>query len=229
MTTRLGLEAICLKDRSICRWKRPPTRSPRRPPRSAMPDWSCTACGVITMRNDQQVDQAFEYAKAAGMTHIIAAPAPEMLPRIEAKVREYDLRVCIHNHGPGDTIGPPRSPATRRSGRWTSGSACATTSGTRCVTARTRSPTAKRLPIAFTMSTSRTSRRTPEGRPRSPADEASSICHACCTRCFRVRLRGLPGIRIRSRSRRPAARPGRIRRLHPRRAGQPYHLGSGTS
>jgi inosose dehydratase len=105
MTTRLGLEAICLKDFHL--------------PLDASPDEIAKvaakvrdaglvlyACGVITMRNDQQVDQAFEYAKAAGMTHIIAAPSPELLPRIEAKVREYDLRVCIHNHGPGDDHWP---------------------------------------------------------------------------------------------------------------------------
>jgi inosose dehydratase len=105
MTTRLGLEAICLKDFHL--------------PLDASPDEIAKvaakvrdaglvlyACGVITMRNDQQVDQAFEYAKAAGMTHIIAAPSPEMLPRIEGKVREYDLRVCIHNHGPGDAHWP---------------------------------------------------------------------------------------------------------------------------
>jgi inosose dehydratase len=105
MTTRLGLEAICLKDFHL--------------PLDASPDQIAETaakvrdaglvlygCGVITMRNDQQVDQAFEYAKAAGMTHIIAAPAPEMLPRVEAKVREYDLHVCIHNHGPGDAHWP---------------------------------------------------------------------------------------------------------------------------
>jgi inosose dehydratase len=105
MTTRLGLEAICLKSFHL--------------PLEASTDEIAAAvakvrdaglilygCGVVTMRNDEQVDQAFQYAQAAGMTHIIAAPTPEMLPRIEAKVREYDLRVCIHNHGPGDTHFP---------------------------------------------------------------------------------------------------------------------------
>jgi len=105
MTKRLGLEAICLKSFHL--------------PLEATPDEIAAAaakvrdaglvlygCGVVTMKSDEQVDQAFDYAKAAGMTDIVAAPTPEMLPRIEAKVREYDLRVCIHNHGPGDTHFP---------------------------------------------------------------------------------------------------------------------------
>ena len=35
------------------------------------------------------------------MTKIIAAPVPEVLPRINRKVRQYDIEVCIH------TLGPP--------------------------------------------------------------------------------------------------------------------------
>lgn len=105
MTTRLGLEAICLKDFHL-----PLDASPERIAETVakVRDAGLVlyACGVITMRNQQQIDQAFDYAKAAGMTHIIAAPSAEMLPMIEAKVREYDLRVCIHNHGPGDAHFP---------------------------------------------------------------------------------------------------------------------------
>jgi inosose dehydratase len=52
------------------------------------------------------VDQGFEYAKAAGMRVIIAAPSVEMLPRINQQVQKYDIRVAIHNHGPGDKIFP---------------------------------------------------------------------------------------------------------------------------
>ncbi len=105
MTRRVGLEAICLKSFHL--------------PLDASPEALATAAakvheaglllyggGVITMRNEEQVDQAFEYAKAAGMTHIIGAPSPEMLPRIDEKVRQYEIRVCIHNHGPGDNLFP---------------------------------------------------------------------------------------------------------------------------
>jgi sugar phosphate isomerase/epimerase len=37
-------------------------------------------------------------------------PAPQALPRVEKFVREYDIRVAIHNHGPEDKIWP--SPLT---------------------------------------------------------------------------------------------------------------------
>jgi len=62
--------------------------------------------GVISMKNEGQVNQAFDYAKAAGMRVIIAAPSPEMLPMIDEKVRRYDIKVAIHNHGPGDKFFP---------------------------------------------------------------------------------------------------------------------------
>ena len=66
--------------------------------------------GVIGMEDQQQVDQAFQYAKAAGMKTIVGVPAPELLTMVEGKVKEYDIRVAIHNHGPGDKTYPtPRT------------------------------------------------------------------------------------------------------------------------
>jgi len=62
--------------------------------------------GVISMNKEDQVNQAFDYAKAAGMKVIIAGPSYEMLPLIEKKVKQYDIKVAIHNHGPGDDIFP---------------------------------------------------------------------------------------------------------------------------
>jgi sugar phosphate isomerase/epimerase len=62
--------------------------------------------GVIAMRDQDQVDQAFDYARAAGMKVIIGAPSPQILPLIEEKVRQYDIKVAIHNHGPGDRFFP---------------------------------------------------------------------------------------------------------------------------
>lgn len=58
--------------------------------------------GVIAMKSKEQADQAFRYAKAAGMEIIIGDPAYEMLEYIEGKVKEYDIKLAIHNHGPGD-------------------------------------------------------------------------------------------------------------------------------
>ena len=62
--------------------------------------------GVISMGNEAAVDRAFEYAKAAGMTTIVGVPTPPMLPLVDKKVKQYDIKVAIHNHGPGDNTYP---------------------------------------------------------------------------------------------------------------------------
>ncbi|MCX5646000.1 MAG: sugar phosphate isomerase/epimerase [Phycisphaerae bacterium] len=62
--------------------------------------------GVIYMRNEAQVNEAFDYAKAAGMRVIIGVPEPELLPLVNKKVKEYDIKVAIHNHGPTDKVYP---------------------------------------------------------------------------------------------------------------------------
>lgn len=59
-------------------------------------------CGVVYMENEEQVNQAFNYAQAAGMKIIIGVPGHELLPLVEKKVKEYDIKLAIHNHGPGD-------------------------------------------------------------------------------------------------------------------------------
>jgi len=70
--------------------------------------------GVITMKTEDQVQNAFDYAKAAGMKVIIGVPAPEMLPLVNKKVKQYDIKVAIHNHGPGDKIYPTPASAYER-------------------------------------------------------------------------------------------------------------------
>ncbi len=54
------------------------------------------------MTSESQVNQAFDYAKAAGMKMIIGSPNHDLLPLVEKKVQQYDIKVAIHNHGPGD-------------------------------------------------------------------------------------------------------------------------------
>ncbi len=65
------------------------------------------AVGTLYFPKDEDADirAKFEYAKRAGVTVIVAGdPAPEVLPRIEKFVKEYDIRFAIHNHGPEDKI-----------------------------------------------------------------------------------------------------------------------------
>src|SRR6202044_2362411 len=65
------------------------------------------AAGTIYFPKDEDDDirSKFEYCKRAGIPVIVAGdPAPEVLPRIEKFVKEYDIRFAIHNHGPEDKI-----------------------------------------------------------------------------------------------------------------------------
>ncbi len=62
--------------------------------------------GVIYMKSKEQVDQAFEYAKMASMDMIVGVPNHELLEYVEGKVKEYDIKLAIHNHGPGDKLYP---------------------------------------------------------------------------------------------------------------------------
>ncbi|MEQ9376856.1 MAG: sugar phosphate isomerase/epimerase family protein [Imperialibacter sp.] len=60
--------------------------------------------GVIYMKTEAEVNQAFAYAKAAGMKMIIGVPNYDLLPLAEKKVKETDIKLAIHNHGPGDDL-----------------------------------------------------------------------------------------------------------------------------
>jgi len=64
--------------------------------------------GVITLQEDDDDDIRlyFDYARACGMPLMVIAPTPTTLPRIERFVREYDIQVAIHNHGPEDPYFP---------------------------------------------------------------------------------------------------------------------------
>jgi sugar phosphate isomerase/epimerase len=67
-----------------------------------------TAVGTVyfTKDDDAEMRQKFEYAKAAGVPVIVAGPTPETLPRLEKFVKEYDIKIAIHNHGPEDKYFP---------------------------------------------------------------------------------------------------------------------------
>ena len=60
--------------------------------------------GMITFESDTDdgVRKYFDYAKAAGMPVIVGTSKPGVLPRIERFVKQYDIKLAIHNHGPED-------------------------------------------------------------------------------------------------------------------------------
>ena len=65
------------------------------------------AAGTIYFpkNEDDDIRSKFEYCKRAGISVIVTGdPTPETLPRVEKFVKEYDMRIAIHNHGPEDKI-----------------------------------------------------------------------------------------------------------------------------
>ncbi len=63
-----------------------------------------TGGGAISLQKDDDADIRFyfEYARACGMPLMVIAPTKQTMPRIEKFVKEYNIRVAIHNHGPED-------------------------------------------------------------------------------------------------------------------------------
>ena len=64
------------------------------------------AVGVIYMKTREAVDLAFAYAKKVGVSLIVGVPSYDVLDYAEEKVKQYDIRLAIHNHGPKDPLYP---------------------------------------------------------------------------------------------------------------------------
>jgi sugar phosphate isomerase/epimerase len=62
--------------------------------------------GVIYMKTKDAVDAAFAYAKKLGVNMIVGVPNYELIEYSEQKVKEYDIKLAIHNHGPEDALYP---------------------------------------------------------------------------------------------------------------------------
>jgi sugar phosphate isomerase/epimerase len=99
---RVGLRYVSIKDFHLALTS---TAEERRAVASRFKAAGITplSCGNITMQNDAaDVRRAFEYARDTGLPTIVCSPHPDSMPLLEAMVKEFDIRLAIHNHGPED-------------------------------------------------------------------------------------------------------------------------------
>lgn len=109
MTKRLGIKNIALKSMHMPLDSSPEeVRAIANKVRSA--GLNLYGAGVIYMNTKEEMNNAFEYAKNAGIKIIIGVPNYDLLDLANEKVKEYDIKLAIHNHGPGDDL--YSSPAT---------------------------------------------------------------------------------------------------------------------
>ena len=77
---------------------------------SALADYAAAgiklhAVGTVSFAKPDEADirAKFEYARRAGVSVIVAGdPNDQTLPTLDRMVKEYDIRIAIHNHGPED-------------------------------------------------------------------------------------------------------------------------------
>jgi len=59
--------------------------------------------GNVSMRTGEaDIRKAFEYARDVGVSTIVCAPSPDAMPILDKMVKEFDMKLAIHNHGPED-------------------------------------------------------------------------------------------------------------------------------
>jgi sugar phosphate isomerase/epimerase len=64
------------------------------------------AVGPIYVKTRDDIDNAFDYARRVGVDMVVGIPTHEDLEYLDTKVKEYDIRFAIHNHGPEDELYP---------------------------------------------------------------------------------------------------------------------------
>jgi inosose dehydratase len=113
MASRLGIRKLTLKDMHL------PLRSSEEEIRSTLEKIShaglvLASAGVVYMKSEEEIHDAFAYAKMAGLKLLVGVPEQSLLKIAEQYVKETGIALAIHNHGPTDERFPsPESVYTR--------------------------------------------------------------------------------------------------------------------
>jgi inosose dehydratase len=71
------------------------------------------SCGVVYMKTEEEIKNGFAYATAVGLKMLVGVPDQSLLPVAERYVKETDIILAIHNHGPTDQRFPSPESAYR--------------------------------------------------------------------------------------------------------------------
>src|SRR5215813_8347663 len=99
---RVGLKYVSIKDFHL---PLKSTLEQRRAVAQKFKDAGITplSCGNVSMENNEgEIRQAFEYARDIGLPTIVCSPHPDSMPILDRMVKEFNIRLAIHNHGPED-------------------------------------------------------------------------------------------------------------------------------
>ncbi len=99
---RVGLKYVSIKDSHLAMKSTP---EERKAVAQKFKDAGITpvSCGNVAMKNDEaNIRAAFEYARDIGLPTIVCAPDPDSMVLLDKMVKEFDIKLAIHNHGPED-------------------------------------------------------------------------------------------------------------------------------
>ena len=103
---RVGLHYVSIKDSHL------PMKSTAEERKAAAEQFKAAgilplSCGNVGMENNEaNIRAAFEYARDTGLPTIVCSPHPDSFEILDKMVKEFDIRLAIHNHGPGDNRFP---------------------------------------------------------------------------------------------------------------------------
>lgn len=103
---RVGLHYVSIKDFHLSMKS---TAQDRKTVAQAFIDAGITplSCGNVRLTTDEAASRnAFEYVRDTGAGVMVCAPDPAALPMLEKLVKEFDIKLAIHNHGPEDKTFP---------------------------------------------------------------------------------------------------------------------------
>jgi sugar phosphate isomerase/epimerase len=106
MMQRIGVNYLCIKDFHL---PLDATQADCDAFHAKLKSKGVTGYGVGPIYMDKsvsQIDEAFEYAKRAGVKLIVGIPKYEDLPYVDKKVKEYGFTYAIHLHGPDNPLYP---------------------------------------------------------------------------------------------------------------------------